>query len=812
MAAPEKHLLNSAAILLFLATRAVTAAEVEIDYNRDIRPIFHQHCVACHGGVKQAADLSFVYHQQALTVIEPGNPDDSYLIERVESEDDDERMPPPGHGRRLAEQEVALLRDWIRQGAKWQAHWAFEAPQPSSPPQVFESNWFRKPIDNFILARLELEGLHPSPDAEPDRWLRRVSLDLIGLPPTLEQRASFLAAAATSGEVAYEAEVQRLLDSPRFGERWASMWLDLVRYADSKGLGQDGRRTIWKYRDWVIDALNRDMPFDEFTIKQLAGDLLPDPSINDLTATACHRLTQTNEEGGTDDEQFRIEAVIDRVNTTWQVWQGLTFGCVQCHHHPYDPIRHDEYYRYLAFFNNTVDCDLSDDDPRLPVPFNEEDYGCATELDRKIMQLEKKEWSKECRLVGDPSLWQTLSGLQASTSNSTEVVVEPQDSTEFHTQGTVSKDTTIFLEAPIPSGLDRITAIRLTGLPKNPEKAKADSEWGFVLSHVSAEILVPGSDTPQTVELSRIIGDEPHPLINPQLSLDARNPQGFGAYSRINHTRRVAFIPAQPIAVIAGSRLRLALTHNVFELGAFPLVTHRGRVAVSDDAAFTEWLHDPAVLAVRREKEELNHQRKEIKSVAIPVMRDRLGRFSRPTHVFERGNFLTKGALVQSGTPAFLPPLQASGNADRLDLARWIANAKNPLTSRVIVNRLWAQLFGVGLVRTQEDFGSSGEKPSHPKLLDTGRAICVGDAVEYQAAGPRDCPQLDLPPVQSSKSGTDVTGPRQSSARAWPTCATARRNRSRSGPGDSRPTEYEAVWPTRASAVARRGLDAVPRR
>ena len=372
----------------------------------------------------------------------------------------------------------------------------------------------------------------------------------------------------------------------------------------------------------------------------------------------------------------------------------------------------------MAFFNNTTDCDLSDDDPRLPVPFNEEDYGRATELDRKIMQLEKKEWPKECRLVGDSSLWQTLSGLQASTSNRTKVVVEPHDTTEFHTQGTVSKDTTIFLETPIPSGLDRITAIRLTGLPKNPEKAKADSEWGFVLSHVSAEILVPGSDTPQAVVLSRIIGDEPYPLIDPQLSLDARNPQGFGAYSRINHARRVAFVPAQPIAVAAGSRLRVALAHNVFELGAFPLVTHRGRVAVSDDAAFTEWLHDPAVLAVRREKEELNNQRKEIKSVAIPVMRDRLGRFSRPTHVFERGNFLTKGELVQSGTPAFLPPLQASGNADRLDLARWIANAKNPLTSRVIVNRIWAQLFGVGLVRTQEDFGSSGEKPSHPKLLD----------------------------------------------------------------------------------------------
>ena len=254
-------------------------------------------------------------------------------------------------------------------------------------------NWCRQATDRFILAKLEEEGIAPAEDEVPTRWLRRVSLDLIGLPPTPAEVAAFESAIETQQEHAYEEAVDRLLNRPEFGERWASVWLDQIRYADSKGLGLDAPRKAWKFRDWVIDAFNRDMPYDEFTVRQIAGDLLPNPTIEDYIATAAQRLTQSNEEGGTDDEEFRIEAILDRVNTTWQVWQGVTFGCVQCHSHPYDPFEHDEYYKFAAFFNNTADSDLDEDWPVLKVPVDSAHYDQAAKLDSQIRPLHRNIWS-----------------------------------------------------------------------------------------------------------------------------------------------------------------------------------------------------------------------------------------------------------------------------------------------------------------------------------------------------------------------------------------------------------------------------------
>ncbi len=274
-------------------------------------------------------------------------------------------------------------------------------------------------IDRFIYDQLKLNGLEPSKQGDPDRWLRRVTIDLTGVPPTLEERQVFLQALSSSGEAAYEQVVDRLLKSPRFGERWASVWLDTVRYADSRGLGQDGKRTMWKYRDWVIKAFNDDMPYDEFTVKQLAGDMLPDASLDDLVATACHRLTQTNEEGGTDDEQFRVEAVVDRVNTTWQTWQGLTFGCVQCHSHPYDPIEHAEYYKMMAFFNNTDDWDLTDDAPHVKVPIAYDDYPKASELLKKQEEVQRRDWAQSVVMLLEESNWNHLRDIELKSSNST---------------------------------------------------------------------------------------------------------------------------------------------------------------------------------------------------------------------------------------------------------------------------------------------------------------------------------------------------------------------------------------------------------
>lgn len=713
---------------LFVAAVETSHAESPIEFARDVQPIFNQHCVACHGGVKQAADLSFVYEEQALLTVEPGAPDDSYLIERVTSDDEDFRMPPAEHGPPLSADEIAVLRAWIEQGAEWGPHWAYLAPQRSEPPELDHADWPRTRLDRFVLGRLESEGLNPSPETSPARWQRRASLDLIGLPPTLEQRSAFLAAVAAEGEAAYRAEVERLLGSNRFGEHWASMWLDQVRYADSKGLGQDGRRTIWKYRDWVIDAFNDDLPYDQFTIKQIAGDLLPEPTIDDLVATACHRLTQTNEEGGTDDEQFRIEAVIDRVNTTWQVWQGLTFGCTQCHNHPYEPIEHDEYYRFAAFFNNTVDCDLSSDAPTLAVPLDAEQADEAARLDRRIAKAKHEQWEQGAARLQDDALWRPLREMQAASSNDTQVIVESRDGfDEYHTVGTVSQNTAFTFEAPAPAGLKQITAIRFTGLPIDLVQAAADSEWGFVVSHVAAELVGAGEEEPRSLELVGVLSDDPDPLFDPQASLNEKSSRGFGPYSRINTPRRGAFVLAEPVAVPPGASIRVTLKFNVFELGAFPLVARRGRVDVSGDAALVDLWSAPGRVAAREEIAELEKARRAIRSVSIPVVRDRPSFLARPTHVFLRGNFLDKGEEVVAGTPFFLPPAPEQENLDRLDLARWLVSDENPLTARVQVNRIWGRLFGLGFVETQEDFGSSGEPPAHPALLDDLSARFAGE-------------------------------------------------------------------------------------
>jgi hypothetical protein len=317
---------------LILALAMLPAAANEIDFNRDIRPILTSHCTACHGGVKEAGGISFVFREKALAAGEsgnrtliPGDPDASELIKRVTSADPDVIMPQPEHGPRLPASEIAKLRQWIKEGAKWQEHWAFVKPVATPPPPVYQADWPKIPIDQFVLARLEAEKLQPNTEAEPALLLRRLSIDIIGLPPTLAELDAFETAWKTNPESAWQREIDRLLASPHYGERWASNWLDLARYADTEGLGHDQPRTAWPFRDWVVRAFNADMPFDQFTIKQLAGDLLPTPTLDDLIATNFHRQSQNNGEGGADDEEFRVAAVMDRVATTWEAWQGVTW-------------------------------------------------------------------------------------------------------------------------------------------------------------------------------------------------------------------------------------------------------------------------------------------------------------------------------------------------------------------------------------------------------------------------------------------------------------------------------------------------------
>ncbi|QDT65220.1 PSD1 and planctomycete cytochrome C domain-containing protein [Calycomorphotria hydatis] len=719
------------AFLLFtsgeIALGADDSAEVKLPekilFNKHIRPIFTSHCTACHGGVKQAGEVSFVYRDSVLPpdgwVIEPGDPESSSLIGRINSDDPDEVMPPPEHGESLSALDIAILTEWVRQGAKWEDHWAFTRPEKQALPIVDEADWCRQGLDYYVRSRLEKEGIQPSPETAPERWLRRVSLDLIGLPPSLEERQSFLNKLKANNESAYTQVVDRLLNSPHFGERWASVWLDQVRYADSKGLGLDGRRNIWKYRDWVISAINSDLPYDEFTKKQIAGDLLPEPTIEDYIATAVHRLTQSNEEGGTDDEEFRIAAVLDRVSTTWQTWQGMTFGCVQCHSHPYEPFQHDEFYRFAAFFNNTSDTDLNEEWPVLQIPLDPNNYEDAGRLDKHISDLRTEIWREEFHLLNDSQAWSPLTNLSAYTNNATKVEVERNGNhDEFHTVGTISRNSDITLEAPLPESLSQLTAIRLTALPLDPQSAVPDSEWGFVMSHISAELLIPGIEEPQALNFERLIIDEPGPFYDPQESLNAKSNRGFSAYSRIHHPRQAALILKEPVLVPDGAQLRVTLKHRVYLLASFALITKRGHLAVSNDQRFLDLNSNQEFIAKRNQLKELQQQRKVLKSTAVPVLRERPEHLGRPMHVFIRGLFLTKGDEVTPGTPASLPPLPDGISHDRLALANWLVSPENPLTARVAVNRVWARLFGTGIVATEEDFGSSGEAPSHPELLD----------------------------------------------------------------------------------------------
>ena len=363
----------------------------EIDFNTQIRPILNDNCLRCHGGVKQQGGLSFLFPEEALDTtssgkyaIIPGNPEGSELIKRIEHENAELIMPPEGMP--LKKEEIKLLKTWIRQGAKWDTHWAYQAPNKITP--LSESDdWGNNEIDHLVLSKLQEANLIPTKEASKSILIRRLSLDLTGLPPSTELVDDFI---KDETPEAYEKLVDQLLASPHFGERWAALWLDLARYADSRGYQKDRlRKNIWRYRDWVINAFNQDMPFDQFTIEQLAGDLMPNSNESQLLATAFHRNTMTNDEGGTDDEEFRVAAVIDRVNTTMEVWQGMTISCVQCHSHPYDPIRQDEFYKIYAFFNNTADRDSTNDYPRVNI------YSPNQIEKRKLIQQELESFGQD---------------------------------------------------------------------------------------------------------------------------------------------------------------------------------------------------------------------------------------------------------------------------------------------------------------------------------------------------------------------------------------------------------------------------------
>ncbi len=742
--------------LTLAAALAISAsAHAETDFNRDVRPILNKNCTSCHGGVKQAGGISFVYREKALgegksgeKTIVAGKPEESEVIKRLLATDEEEHMPPKDHGdgKSLSEKDIATLRQWITEGAKWGEHWSFVKPQPQPVPGVKNAAWPTCDADRFILATLEAEKLAPSKPAEPAQWLRRASLDLTGLPPSPEELAAF------EREPSFEKAADRLLASPHFGERWAAMWMDLARYADTQGYEKDNGREIWPYRDWVLRAFNADMPYDQFTVKQLAGDLLPDATINDRVATGFHRNTQTNTEGGTDDEEFRLHAVIDRVNTTWTVWQGTTFGCVQCHSHPYDSFKHDDYYRFMSLFNSTEDADMSDDFPRMKVPFDAAKFAEAQSLDNEIASLRTKINDTAKPLAAEQ--WTPLSPAEITGPKDAKFTTTAN---EIRVDGTVPNGALYTMKLPADTAF---SALRLDILPRKDD-SKQWPEHGAVVGHIWMEIEDPVKVAAAKIEAEKIKAEEkaldeaekaeaaankdakkekkkrePKPLptgiervefvaayadtlTGPYDPDESLKPgwAGGGAFPKLFGPRWLVFVPKEPVKVPERATLRLQLKHEIFDAETKGSIVHHFKLATSSAPAWTQLVHAPERADLQKRLTEARKKRDAIPSASSLVMDERPDDARRETRVFLRGNFLAKDKTVEGGTPAIMPQLPA-GHADRLAAARWLVSPENPLTSRVIVNRIWAELFGTGIVETLEDFGSTGLPPSHPALLD----------------------------------------------------------------------------------------------
>ena len=731
-----------------------------IDYARDVQPILSQHCYSCHGAEKQKSGLRLDRKVDALAggdtgkVILPGRSAESVLIHYVAGLDPEMVMPPEDE--RLSASAIGKLRAWIDAGAPWPDdapvaatratnHWSFKAPQEVNVPAVQNQRWVRNPVDAFVLERLEREGIAPSPEADRVTLLRRLSLDLIGLPPTRQEVADFVNDARAD---AYERVVDRLLGSPHFGERWGRRWLDLARYADSDGYEKDSPRPYaYLFRDWVIDAVNRDLPFDQFTIEQLAGDLLPNPTEAQLIATGFHRQTLTNREGGVDQEEFRTKATVDRVSTTGSAWLGLTVGCAECHTHKFDPITQREFYQLYAFFNNASEKDI-------PAPRPSE----LAEYARRMQTWEKKDAELRPALEAllaavDPSqvdAWAdgvTIPATKWSALRPSKAVIAVGDA---ETNLALARDNTI---APrlrettkgryvleVATTAKRITGFRVDALEEVGRTIGRGEKGDFALAEFAALVQV-GEETPRKLEFASVQADFAATGSEAARAVDGDAETGWSIAPQTNEPHAIWFELKEPLDCSEGAKLIFHLDQSTVgvmnrfrlsfsgspgplqgstlpeEIIAHLKVPRAERTAVQQKELvrfFVEHHTDQGrELRLALAAHEAAKPKYPATTAAILVAED------RRTHVHVRGDFLRPGDEVQPGTLEVLHPLKPRGEKpDRLDLARWLVDPANPLTARVAVNHVWKDLFGRALVATVDDFGTRGEKPSHPTLLD----------------------------------------------------------------------------------------------
>jgi hypothetical protein len=726
----------------------------KVDFAADVAPMLKAKCASCHGRDVQSGGLRLDtiggIKKGGVTgpLFTAGKGKDSLLIQRILGHGGKPRMPM-GFAP-LSDQVTAKITAWIDQGANFAAkggkHWAYMPPKRPALPPVRAKSWVRNPIDAFVLARLEKEGLVPSAQASKETLARRAALDLTGLPPTVSELQAFLNDRRLD---AYERYVDRLLASPHYGERMARIWLDLARYADTNGYEKDLPRQMSAWRDWVIKAFNKNMPFDQFTIEQLAGDLLPNPTRDQLIATGFHRNSMLNDEGGVDIEEFRVVAVIDRVDTTATTWLGTTMACAQCHDHKYDPISQKDYYRFFAFFNQTED-NGRDAQPIVRLTNAEQ----QKVLDRLSGDI--KLWQRELEQIAIPgamkrmgdwerkqaTAWKTP--LPAATAKSATVTVLPDRS--VLASGPDPELETYTITLPLEGGA-RYSGLRLEVIP-DPSLPQGSSgrnpNGSFVLGGISAAFKRANAGD-ERIEFSTAVADFTQQGHDPASLIGSGTGPGwavagFQPEHRVTHTLVAEF--KHPLFAQPGDILTLTLTHNPrflhHNLGRFrisltehpwlpketpPSAAIRSILA-KDKRSETEakqlqefYLSADLYLRELRSKlATLNRQKSELENKAPYVMVLKDLAKPRPDRILKRGDFRTPGDSVSAGVPEFLGG--ASTPANRLGLAKWLVSPSNPLTARVQVNRLWEQCFGRGLVATMEDFGTQGERPSHPELLD----------------------------------------------------------------------------------------------
>lgn len=774
--APALATCLATAALALAPTRPQAAAPApavaQVDFSRQILPILSDHCFTCHGPDenKRKAKLRLDTKEGAFGplrdgghAVVPGKLDESELVRRVTAADVDEIMPPPGKGKPLKPEQIDLLKRWIEGGASWSQHWAFVAPHRPAPPVVSDPTWPRRPIDQFILARLDREGLRPSPEADRATLLRRVTLDLTGMPPTSAELDAYL---ADHSPRAYERVVERLLDSPRFGEHMARYWLDAARYGDTHGLHLDNYREIWPYRDWVVRAFNANMPFDRFVIEQLAGDLLPSPTRDQVIATGFVRAHVTTSEGGSIEEECYVRNVVDRVDTFGTVMLGLTAGCTRCHDHKYDPLTQRDYYGLFAFFNSLEDKPLDGNAAQYPpiMKVGSPEQLAELEASNKKVATVRREIDAAVAKVG---LDEADVHEKPEAARRADYVWVDDDMPAGAKPSAETWEWVAAPDGPVLSGR-RSMRRKADGLSQH---YFTEARPGLVFGRDDvffADVFLDPADPPKEIMLQWFQEDWNHRAYWGENRIDwgadgtgQRRPMGplppSGEWVRLE-------VPVKELKLKAGMevtgwafaqfggtvywdragiRTRIPQGSQSFD----SLTGWVRRLQAVGGAGLPKAVQDAVKAGGKRTQEQtkllrnhfVEHVYSKTRQMFVPLHaklteaereREKVDKQlpttlvckelpkPRPAYILKRGEYDRHGDEVGRSTPAFLPPLPAEYSRDRLGLAGWLFRPDQPLTARVAVNRFWQQVFGAGLVKTAEDFGTQGEPPSHPELLD----------------------------------------------------------------------------------------------